>query len=240
MSTIYLIPCVLAENASETIPLYVIDALKKCTVIFAENERTARRFLKMMDKSFVIDSFEWFTVHKAEEEQLQQFRQKIKEGKNIAVISEAGCPGVADPGQALIAAAHDMNCAVRPLVGPSSILLALMASGMNGQQFEFAGYLPIDNAEKIKKIKELEAASRKNNSTKIFIETPYRNDQLLDALLKNCDPKTMLCIAANLTAGDEYIKTLSVSEWKIKKPALHKQPVIFLLYAGNRLIAHHA
>ncbi len=233
MATIYLIPCVLADDAAETIPPYVIEAVKKCQVIFAENERTARRFLKMIDKQIVIDNYEWFAIHKAEEEELKNFTQKIKEEKNIAIISEAGCPGIADPGQILIAAAQHLNCIIKPLVGPSSILLALMASGMNGQQFEFVGYLPIDNAERIKKIKELENASQKSNSTKIFIETPYRNNSLAEALVKTCDNKTMLCIAANLTAANESVKTMTISEWKIKKPELHKQPAIFLLHAGN-------
>ena len=222
----------MAEGAKETIAPYVTDAVKKCSVIFAENERTARRFLKMMDPAIVIDDYEWFAIHKAEEEQLHHFTAKIKESKNIAIISEAGCPGVADPGQILIAAAQKLNCNIRPLVGPSSILLALMASGMNGQQFEFAGYLPIDQTEKIKKIKELEAASRKYNSTKIFIETPYRNDQLLESLLRSCEKTTLLCIAVNLTANNETIRTMSIGDWEKKKPALHKQPAIFLIYAG--------
>lgn len=223
----------MAEDALDSIPAYVINAVKQCNVIFAENERTARRFLKAMDKNIVIDDYEWFAIHKAEEEQLQQFRQKIKEGKNIAIISEAGCPGIADPGQILIAAAQEMSIAVKPLVGPSSILLALMASGMNGQQFEFVGYLPIDNNERNKKIKELELSSQKNNSTKIFIETPYRNNQLFDSIIKNCANNTKLCVAVNITAGNETIETLSIAQWKNKKPELHKQPAIFLLYAGK-------
>lgn len=233
MTNIFLIPCTLAEDAIASIPTYVMDAVKQCQVIFAENERTARRFLKSMDKAIVIDDFEWFTIHKAEAEVLQSFRQKIKEQKNIAIISEAGCPGIADPGQLLIAAAQELNCTVKPLVGPSSILLSLMASGMNGQQFEFVGYLPIDNGERVKKIKELEAASSKNNSTKIFIETPYRNNQLLEALVKNCMPATKLCVAVNITGIDESIRTMSMAQWKIKKPELHKLPAIFLLYAGK-------
>ena len=233
MSTIYLIPCTLAEDATATIPLYIMDAVKQCSVIFAENERSARRFLKSMDKNIVIDNFEWYAIHKAEEEQLKQFTQKIKEGKNIAIISEAGCPGIADPGQVLIAAAQQLNCVVKPLVGPSSILLALMASGMNGQQFEFLGYLPIDNVERVKKLKEIEASSQKNNSTKIFIETPYRNNQLVEAIFKTCAPSTKLCIGANITAPNENIYTYSIAEWKNKKPELHKQPAIFLIYAGK-------
>lgn len=232
MAAVYLIPCVLADNASETIPPYVTEAVKKCNVIFAENERTARRFLKLMDKAILIEDYEWFTIHKAETEELQNFIKKIKENKTIAIISEAGCPGVADPGQILIAAAQKLNCIVKPLVGPSSILLALMASGMNGQQFEFVGYLPIDSGERVRKIKELEASSQKNNSTKIFIETPFRNNQLIESVLKTCQDKTLLCIAVNITAVNESIQTFTVGEWKNKKPELHKQPAIFLLYAG--------
>ena len=229
-STIYLVPSVLDEAAVETIPLYIIDAVKNCSVIFAENERTARRFLKSICKEIIIDNYEWFTIHKAEEELISTFKQKIKEEKNIAIISEAGCPGVADPGQILIAAAQQMNAIIKPLVGPSSILLALMASGMNGQQFEFVGYLPIDNNEKIKRIKELEASSEKNNSTKIFIETPYRNNQLIEAILKTCKSSTRFCIASELTSANEYIKTKKVAEWQKEKTDFHKKPVIFLLH----------
>ncbi len=232
MADIYLVPCVLADDASQTIPSYVIDAVKKCDVIFAESERTARRFLKMMDKSIVIDSFEWFAIHKAEDEEIKNFTQKIKEEKTIAIISEAGCPGVADPGQILIAAAQKLKCVIKPLVGPNSILLALMASGMNGQQFDFVGYLPIDNNERTKRIKELEISSQKNNSTKIFIETPYRNNQLVESILKTCDNKTLFCVAVNLTGVNESVKTMPVSEWKKIKPELHKLPTIFLMYSG--------
>jgi 16S rRNA (cytidine1402-2'-O)-methyltransferase len=162
---------------------------------------------------------------------LNVFKQKIKEGKNIAIISEAGCPGIADPGQVLVAAAQEMNVTVNPLVGPSSILLALMASGMNGQQFEFVGYLPIDVQERNKTIMALELSSQKKNSTQIFIETPYRNNQLLETLLKVCKPSTKLCIAAELTSVAEYVKTKSIAEWRKEKTDLHKKPVIFLLHA---------
>jgi len=230
-SCIYLVPCVLADDAVATIPAYIVDAVKDSKVIFAENERTARRFFKSICKEIVIDDYEWFTIHKAEEEQVSAFKQKIKEGKNIAIVSEAGCPGIADPGQILIAAAQQLNITVKPLVGPSSILLALMASGMNGQQFEFAGYLPIDNGERIKAITALEVSSQKNNSTKIFIETPYRNNQLLETLLKVCKPSTKICVAAELTAATEYIKTKTAADWKKEKTDLHKKPVIFLLHA---------
>lgn len=228
-STIYLVPCVLDEAATQTIPLYIIDAVKSCQVIFAENERTARRFLKSICKDIVIDDYEWFTIHKAEEELISAFKQKISAHKNIAIISEAGCPGIADPGQILIAAAQQMEAVIKPLVGPSSILLALMASGMNGQQFEFVGYLPIDNFERVKAIKELEASSAKNNSTKIFIETPYRNNQLIETILKTCKPATKFCIAAELTAANENIKTKPIADWRKEKTDFHKKPVIFLL-----------
>jgi 16S rRNA (cytidine1402-2'-O)-methyltransferase len=233
MSKVYLVPAVLDEIATQTIPSYIIDAVKDCQVIFAENERTTRRFLKSICKEIVIDDFEWFTIHKAEEEQKDSFRQKIKEGKNIAVISEAGCPGIADPGQLLVDLAQQLNVTVKPLVGPSSIILALMASGMNGQQFEFVGYLPIEINDRVKTLKEMELNSRKKNSTQIFIETPYRNNQLLETLLKTCKPNTKICIAAELTSTREYIKTKTVADWKKEKTDLHKKPVIFLLYAQD-------
>ncbi len=230
-SQVFLIPSVLDETAIQTIPTYIIDAVKQCQVIFAENERTARRFLKSLCRDIIIDDYEWFTIHKAETEMINTFRQKIEASKNIAIISEAGCPGIADPGQLLIAVAQEMNADVKPLVGPSSILLALMASGMNGQQFEFVGYLPIDNLERHKAITTLELASQKKNSTQIFIETPYRNNQLLDTLLKTCKPATKLCIASELTSANEYIKTKSIADWKKEKTDFHKKPVIFLIQA---------
>jgi 16S rRNA (cytidine1402-2'-O)-methyltransferase len=193
---VYLIPSFLADEALETIPSYVLTAIKNCQVIFAENERTARRFLKSICKEIVIDDFEWYAIHKAEQEQINSFRQKINEEKNIAIISEAGCPGIADPGQILVHEAQRLNVTVKPLVGPSSILLALMASGLNGQHFSFAGYLPIDNIERNEKLKCLEEDSIKTNCTQIFIETPYRNNKMLETILRICKPGTQLCIAS--------------------------------------------
>lgn len=230
-SIVYLVPCVIDENATQTIPTYVLDAVKNCSVIFAENERTTRRFLKSICKEIVIDNYEWFTIHNVEAEQINIFRQKIEEEKNIAIISEAGCPGIADPGQLLINEAQRLNAIVKPLVGPSSILLALMASGLSGQQFQFVGYLPIDNTARSKEIKDLEAESSKKNCTQIFIETPYRNNQLLEAILKTCKGNTQLCIASEITSEKEFIKTKKVDEWKKEKTDLHKKPVIFLLHA---------
>jgi 16S rRNA (cytidine1402-2'-O)-methyltransferase len=230
-SAVYLIPSLLNEEAIETIPLYIVSAIENCQVFFVENERTARRYLKKIRREIVIDNYEWFTIDKAEQEVQSVFKQKIKEGKNIGIISEAGCPGVADPGQALIAVAHEMTVEVKPLVGPNSILLALMASGMNGQQFQFFGYLPINEHERIKAIKELESESQKKNCTQIFIETPYRNNQLIESVLKICKPTTRFCIAVDLTAKNEWIKTKTMTDWKKEKTDIHKRPAIFLLLA---------
>ena len=228
---VYLIPSFLADDAIETIPNYVMSAVKNCEVIFAENERTARRFLKAMDKKIMIDNFEWHTIHKVEQDIINTFKQKLKEGKNVAIISEAGCPGIADPGQILIAEAQKLDVAIRPLVGPSSILLALMASGFNGQHFCFLGYLPIENSERIKKIKNLEEESFRKKNTQIFIETPYRNNKILETILQHCNPSTQLCIAAEITSANEFIKTKTIENWKKEKIDLHKKPTIFLLMA---------
>ena len=230
-SDVYLIPCFLDENSIHVLPAYILDAVKKCHVFFVENERSARRFLKMLSKEIVIDDYEWFTIHKAEEQIKIEFINKIKEGKTIGIISEAGCSCVADPGQLLVSVAQDLGAIIKPLVGPSSILLALMASGMNGQRFQFVGYLPIDISERLKAIKDLENESQKKNCTQIFIETPYRNNQLVEIILKTCKPSTKLCIAANLTSINESVKTQTIESWKKNIPELHKQPVIFLLYA---------
>lgn len=233
-SIVYLIPTLLDDEAIQTIPLYITEAVKECQVFFVENERTARRFLKKIwkaclpEEEIVIDNYEWYNV--SDNLQLSDtFKQKIREGKNIGIISEAGCPGVADPGQQLIDIAHEMNLVVKPLVGPSSILLALMASGMNGQQFQFVGYLPIGEHERIKAIKELELESQKKKCTQIFIETPYRNNQLIKSIIKTCHPTTKLCVAANLTGQDEWIKTMKIAEWKKENVDFHKKPAIFLL-----------
>jgi len=228
---VYLIPTVLHEEALQTIPSYILDAVKDCSVFFVEQEKTARRFLKKLWREMVIDDYQWFTIHKAEAEVRSQFVQLLKEGKNIGIISEAGCPGVADPGQVLVEAAQAMNAVVKPLVGPSSILLALMASGMNGQCFQFNGYLPIDTAERKKKIKELETDSYKRNCTQLFIETPYRNNALLNDLLQACKQETKLCIAVDITASNESVQTKTIQEWKKQPVDIHKRLAIFLLHA---------
>ena len=229
-ATVYLIPSLLHEEGMRSIPSYITDIVKQCTVLFVENERTTRRYLKKLDKEIVIDNYEWFTMTN-DNPNTDSFRKKIKEEKTIGIVSEAGCPGIADPGQQLVAIAQELNIEVKPLVGPNSILLALMASGMNGQQFRFAGYLPIKNPERNNAIKELESESAKKKSTQIFIETPYRNNQLMEALLLICQPLTKLCIAVDLTGPTEFIKTKTVGEWRKSKPDIHKRPAIFLLQA---------
>ncbi|MEO6584470.1 MAG: SAM-dependent methyltransferase [Ferruginibacter sp.] len=231
MSIVYLIPSVLHEQGYAAIPAYTLTAIRSCSAIFAENERTTRRYLKALDKTIVIDDFEWFTIHKAEAEQIGHFKNKIAEKKNIAIISEAGCPGIADPGQVLAGIAQQLGCKVQPLTGPSAILLALMASGLSGQQFEFVGYLPVDTIEREKMILTLEQNSAKQNSTKIFIETPYRNNQLMESLIKVCKPATLLCIGSNITGANETIVTKKIIAWQKNVPNLHKIPAIFLLQA---------
>lgn len=229
---VYLIPTVLYEQANETIPAYVLDAVKQCNVFFVENERTTRRYLKSLWREMVIENYEWFTIHKAEEQVQQQFLRLLKEGKNVGIISEAGCPGIADPGQVLVDAAQRINATVKPLVGPSSILLALMASGMNGQRFQFVGYLPIDGNARKNTIKELENESANKNCSQIFIETPYRNNQLIKDILQTCKNETRLCIAVDITASSESIRTKSVAEWKKDTPDIHKRLAIFLLLSN--------
>jgi 16S rRNA (cytidine1402-2'-O)-methyltransferase len=229
---VYLIPSFIDEENLQTIPAYILDAVKECNCFFVENERSARRYLKQLWKEMVIDNYEWHTIHKAEADVKDAFKKTLQRGVTIGIISEAGCPCVADPGQILVEAAHAMGALVKPFVGPSSILLALMASGMNGQCFQFAGYLPIDAAERIKTLKELENESAKKNCTQIFIETPYRNNQLTESICKICKPATRLCIASDITGNNESIKTKTVAEWKNVLPDIHKHPAIFLLHAG--------
>ena len=179
----------------------------------------------------VIDNYQWHAIHKAENEVKAAFIKALNEGKNIGIVSEAGCPGIADPGQILVQAAQAIGAVVKPLVGPSSILLALMASGMNGQCFQFHGYLPIDSLERKKKIKELEADSQKRKCTQIFIETPYRNNSLIRDILDGCQAETQLCIAVDITAPVESILTKPIKQWKLQVPDVHKRLGIFLLMA---------
>lgn len=231
MSNIFLIPTFLEENSLQTIPTYVIDCIKKCSVFFVENEKSARRYFKKVWKEMVIDDYTWIVIHNAEEEVISSFKKYILENKTIGIVSEAGCPCIADPGQILVAEAHKFNATVKPLVGPSSILLALMASGFNGQQFKFNGYLPIEANERKKKLIEIENESFKNNCTQIFIETPYRNNNLITDIVSTCKSNTQLSISVDLTSEHEWIKTLSINDWKKDIPNIHKKPAIFCLYS---------
>lgn len=228
---VYLIPTVLYEESLETIPAYILDAIKDCQVFFVENEKTTRRFFKKLWREMVIDDYQWFAIHKAEEAVKQEFLKQLKAGKNIGIVSEAGCPGVADPGQHLVAAAQNAGIQIKPLVGPSSILLALMASGMNGQCFQFHGYLPIDSLERKNKIKELETDSQRRNCTQIFIETPYRNNAIVKDILSNCKESSLLCMAVDITGPTETIQTKTVRNWNQNIPDIHKRLAIFLLHA---------
>jgi 16S rRNA (cytidine1402-2'-O)-methyltransferase len=237
MAEVFLIPAQLSDDGFRAVHPYTIPAVQQCQVFFCENQRSTRRFFKSLWKTYQpgetihIDNYEW---HDLDEKQtsLDLFRELLRQNKNIGIVSEAGCPGVADPGQFYVAIAQEMRIKVNPLVGPSSILLALMASGMNGQHFEFHGYLPIDKHQRDQSIKELENLSRKKNCTQIFIETPYRNNQMLQAVLNNCQSSTRVCIAINITGNKESILTKRVDEWKKDTPDLNKIPVIFLIHCG--------
>ncbi len=226
-AVIYLIPCPIAEDALHTLSPQILDSVKECEVFYVEDERSARRFLKKIWREMVIDNYKWFVIQ--DKEAGHQFKQQVSAGKKIGIISEAGCPGVADPGQHLVAIAQDMKAKVVPLTGPSSILLALMASGMNGQHFSFSGYLPIDTSLRMKSLRELEADITKTGATHIFIETPYRNNQMLQSILNTLQPNLRLCLAVDITGKDEFIKTMSLGEWKKALPELHKKTCIFLL-----------
>jgi 16S rRNA (cytidine1402-2'-O)-methyltransferase len=226
-SKVYLIPCPIAEDAVHTLSPQVLDSVKLCDVFFVENERSARRFLKKVWREMVIDNYQWFVIE--DEQSPRAFREQAKQGRNIGIISEAGCPGIADPGQTLVAIAQEMMLNVVPLVGPSSILLALMASGLNGQHFCFHGYLPIDNLKRVKALKELESETRKSGTTHIFIETPYRNNQMFTAITASLQPDIRLCVAVDITASSESIRTQKIGDWKKQVPELHKKTVIFLL-----------
>jgi len=230
-AAVYLIPTVLADDAIETIPSYVLNAIKQCTIFFVENEKTTRRYFKQLWKEMVIDDYEWHTIHKAENEVKNKFLTAIRLGKTIGIVSEAGCPCIADPGQILVDAAQQLNTKIIPLVGPNSILMALMASGLNGQSFQFVGYLPIDSVERKKKIKELELYAANNKCTQMFIETPYRNNQLFKDILQSCKHETKLCVALDITASNEAITTKTIAQWNNIQADFHKRQAIFLILA---------
>ncbi len=231
MAKLFLIPTTLGDTSIERVlPPDLSQIISSIPVFIVENLRTARRFLKKVNPAIVIDDLTFFELNQhTDKKEISRFLEPNRHGFDIGIISEAGCPGIADPGAEVVKIAHIRNIQVVPLVGPSSILLALMASGMSGQNFAFNGYLPIRNPEKSLQIKLLEKRMQTEGQTQIFIETPYRNVQLLDELLKNCDPATMLCIAVDITLDTEFILSKPVSYWKTNIPDIQKRPAIFMI-----------
>ncbi len=232
-TALYLIPVLLGDTpVSQVLPSYNHDIIVQIKYFIVEEVRSARRFLKKVDKNIDIDSLTFYPMGKhADESRFASYLRPLAEGQSIGVISEAGCPAVADPGAVVVNIAQKKGYTVVPLVGPSSIILSVMASGFNGQSFAFNGYLPVDPDERSKKLKQLEARAYKEKQTQLFIETPYRNAKMFQHILEVCRPQTHLCVAAGITCPEAYIKTHTVAEWKkIGLPDLSKIPAIFLLF----------
>ena len=231
-TALYLIPVTLGDTTIEKVlPSYNKEIILGIKHFIVEDVRSARRFLKKVERNINIDELSFYTLNKhISAEEISGYLKPLLGGESMGVISEAGCPAVADPGADVVAIAQRKNLKVVPLVGPSSIILSVMGSGFNGQSFAFHGYLPIDPSERIKRIKVLEQRIYSENQTQLFIETPYRNNKMMEDIVKNCRPQTKLCIAANITCEDEYIKTKTVKEWQGKLPDLSKIPCIFLIY----------
>lgn len=229
---LYLIPTTLGDNEPlEVLPLSVRQVIEKTSHFIVENEKSARRFIKKITPRKSQSSLKLYKLDKFTNEiETQDYLDVCLKGENIGLLSEAGVPAVADPGALIVKMAHLKNIRVVPLVGPSSIIMALMSSGMNGQNFAFNGYLPIEKSERKKKIKQLEKLSFDNDQSQLFIETPYRNEKMFADLLQALSADTDLCIAADITLQTEYIKTMSVKEWKNANPDLHKKPAIFIIY----------
>ena len=232
-TALYLLTVTLGDtDIDKVLPAYNAGIIREIKHFIVEDVRSARRFLKKVDREIDIDTLSFYPLNKhTSPEDISGYLNPLAEGHSMGVISEAGCPAVADPGADVVAIAQRRNLKVVPLVGPSSIILSVMASGFNGQSFAFHGYLPIEPNERSKRLKELEGRIYSEHQTQLFIETPYRNHKMLDDILKACRPQTKLCIAANITCEGEYIKTRTVKEWKgIALPDLSKIPCIFLLY----------
>lgn len=231
-TALYLIPVTLGETSIEKVlPSYNKEIILGIKHFIVEDVRSARRFLKKVERSIDIDTLTFFTLNKhTSPEDISSYLKPLMAGNPMGVISEAGCPAVADPGADVVAIAQRKNLKVVPLVGPSSIILSVMGSGFNGQSFAFHGYLPIDSNDRAKRIKVLEQRVYAEDQTQLFIETPYRNNKMMEDIVKNCRPQTKLCVAANITCEDEYIKTRTIKEWQGKLPDLSKIPCIFLIY----------
>ncbi|QNL51294.1 SAM-dependent methyltransferase [Olivibacter sp. SDN3] len=230
--TLYLIPVPLTENgAAVSYTPFLTETINTIDEYIVENEKSARKFLKLANlkiaqSELIIHDYGKHSRHQNDQ---SHFYQGLLAGKDVGLMSEAGCPAIADPGADIVMRAHQLGIPVKPLVGPNAMILALMASGLNGQSFAFHGYLPIDKGGRSKKIKELEQLAQRYHQTQLFMETPFRNNQLLEEVLKVCSPKTKLCVACNITASDELITTETIAQWRKRKIDLHKKPAIFLL-----------
>ena len=231
MGNLYLIPTTLGESeTARVIPSDVAAIVKEIKYFIVENIRTARRYLRKLDPQLNIDELVFFELNQHTESHLmEEFLKPVIEGFDVGIISEAGCPGVADPGAEVVKLAHLKHICVIPLVGPSSILLSLMASGMNGQNFAFIGYIPVKPIERVKAIRDIEKRSAMEKQTQIFIETPYRNTALMNDLITTLSDQTRLCVASDITLATEYIKTQTIAQWKNSIPDLNKRPTIFLI-----------
>ena len=231
LGKLYLIPTTMSDTGiAQVIPSFNLDVIKQLKYFIVEEIKTSRRFLKTCEVPTAIDDLTFFELNEHTQiEAIEYMLDPALQGFDIGVISEAGCPAIADPGADIVGIAHKKNIKVVPLVGPSSILLALMASGMNGQNFTFNGYLPLKEERK-KALKQLEQISKQKKQTQIFIEAPYRNQKLLEEILQICLPETKLCIGMNITGSDEFIVTKTIKEWKNSCPDINKRPTIFLLY----------
>ncbi len=229
---LYLIPVPLTEDPSvKAPPVFDSEIINRINTYIVENEKTARRWLKAMGLKTPQSELKIHVFAKhSDKKALVEYFKELETGQDVGLMSEAGCPAIADPGSDIVSEAHRRNIKVYPLVGPSSILLALMASGFNGQGFTFHGYLPIDKADRAKRLKELEGIATRHKQTQLFIETPFRNNQMLEEILRTCDAVTELCVACNLTSKDEQIISTTIAKWRNLKIDLHKKPAIFLLF----------
>ncbi|MBP3243505.1 MAG: SAM-dependent methyltransferase [Bacteroidaceae bacterium] len=234
-NALYLLPVTLGDTEIDNVlPSYNREIIRQIKFFIVENVRSARRFLKKVDRDINIDELTFYLMDKhTDAAKMASYLKPLEEGNAMGVISEAGCPAVADPGADVVAVAQRKNLRVIPMVGPSSIIMSVMGSGFNGQSFAFNGYLPIEPAERTKRIKQLETRAYTEDQTQLFIETPYRNHKMLEELLRTCKPSTRLCIASGITCAEEYIHTHTIAEWKkIKLHDLSKIPTIFLIYKG--------
>ena len=230
--SLYLIPVTLGDTSiSKVLPIDNLEVIQSLQYFVVEDVRSARRFLKKCNSTINVDELVFFELNKhTSPDSIAEYLSPMQKGHSVGILSEAGCPAIADPGAVVVAIAQSKGLSVVPLVGPSSILLSLMASGFNGQRFSFHGYLPIDASARIAMIKKLEQRIYSEDQTQIFIETPYRNQKMTEDIIKNCRPLTKLCIAANLTCDGEFVKTKTIKAWIGKIPDLSKIPTVFLLF----------